>query len=1194
MSQKLHLMFTGLGAGNIGDEAMFTAFLKHYRLPAGSTVEVFDPSSPVIKTLPRQYRYVDWKDDLNNHQSVQSSRAALLVGGTPVAEEGGLDWPMRALAYRLRFCHAEGIPVHAVGVGVDSLYDEEARQIFMNAFSPITSWTVRTSDCRSALLDLGVPSEKIIVSADLAWLFSPDTADRQWAYDFWKSLGVDVSKLLLGVNVVNERWSGPTEVKAAIAEALDRIIQETGMQAAFLCNETREGDFFDACAAREVSGMMKEGAFLVPNEYFTPSQMAALLSFCTITLSQRYHFTILSILADTVPLSFARGQKMTALLKDLGEEPVGTMETCNAEYLEEQIQYVLSYRSDVGVRQQSAAKRLEERAKENFKFIDLMILNENPLPSLTIASELKSTKFDIRVCKNILVPRFDTFGDIVLLQGFIKSLLDFLPEARITLLVREGYDQLASLFPERLIWKTTRIHPYKKPSNIVEIKSLIRELKEDFYDLILTTAYNRTWLDDVIAATLTSSWRIVLGEAHDMPDYLKEIVPDLDIKFSYDLYDECISVEERIHETEKYQILWNKITGEEDLIPKPRLSVPDDEGEKAREFLANAGLAEGRFIFCFPAGVSNVSLKTWPEDNFAEVITHLEKKYSLKTLIAGHESEKGIVDKVMELARFRGALPEVWLGKDGDIPLACALIAKCYFYLGNDTGMMHMASALDKPVVAIFGGGTWPRFLPDNQIGFVLTQELPCTYCMWYPCFFSDAPCIKMVEVNDVINSIEKLLEGKVHSLEVHKGLPVNSVVNALLDKAIEAFTTIRRDRDKAVNEIHKRDDLLAESREVYHQAIKEIHKRDEEIHKRDEEIHKRDEEIHKRDAWLAESREVYAHALSFLPLVSIVTPVFNGAKWIENCIQSVQNQDYPKIEHIIVDGESTDGTLEICRKHPRLVIHSEKNRGQSHAINKGFAMAQGEILAWLCADDEYEPGAVSATVKGIMAGHEVVMGLSRFIDADGNVTADHPANAHDHYDHAMLLRFWKYTPLSQPATFWTRKMWETCGPLKENLFFAMDYDLWLRMSQRSSFKRIDHYVARYRIHSDKQFFSDTYGSRIERIKVGRQYWPSWWHPMHWILYLQYVLTRSPSTRHFSDAERLLNTTLQHLGEKRRFRAITSFILAHLKHVTTPLMPGYLTVLQRMQEEGIIPRWFWRLFARFLTRWESRRKRRFC
>ena len=1379
-NQRLHLMFTGLGAGNIGDEAMFTAFLEHYRLPAGSTVEVWDPSNPVIKTLPQQYQYVNWKDDINIHQSVKSSRAALLVGGTPVAAEWGIDWPMCALADRLRFCHAKGVPVHAVGVGIDSLYGEEARQIFIDAFRPITSWTVRTSYCRAALLDLGVPPERIAVAADLAWLFLPDTADRKWASDFWKSLGIDVSKPLLGVNVVNERWSDATNVKAPIAAALDRIVLETGMQVAFLCNETREGEYFDAYAAREVIGMMKGDAVLVPNEYFTPSQMVALLSSSTITLSQRYHFTVLSILANTIPLSFARGQKMTALLKDLGEEPVGTMETCNSEYLVDRIRHALSNRSDIGARQQSSAKQLRERAKDNFKFINVMRPQFHSPPRLAALSELKSDRFkefmemlnskalawglrtfndwskvweypwlwfnglssldwsqikmldlgselspmpwflaslgatvtlverdsqwlptwerlaketglkvdwcivnddrlpfsarsfdlvtsfsvvehqpdkrvaineiarvlkpegifaisfdvcetdmgmtfpewngraltmkgfeeliwknpafetggkkldwnisdcaefikwhqesaphhnyavgaaiiqkkaedhakphkvNIEMCKNILVPRFDTFGDIVLLEGLIEALLDLLPEARITLLVREGYDQLAALFPERLIWKTTRINPYKKPADIQETRLLLNELINDSYDLVLTTIYNRTWLDDLLAAELISSRRVALGKGQDMDEYLAEISAGAGIEPPERLYDEFVPVDERCHETEKYQILWKNIAGKVGSIPRPKLAVPDDESKKAKQFLAKAGMAEGEFVFCFPAGVANVPLKAWPEDNYAEVIAHLEKNYSLRTLVAGHELEKEIIEKVVELARKRGATPEVWLGKDGDIPLACALIAKCSLYFGNDTGMMHMTSALDKPVVAIFGGGTWPRFLPDNKIGFVLTQELPCTYCMWYPCLFSDAPCIKMVEVADVINSIEKLLGGEVNSLEVCKGLPVNSVVNALVDKAIEAFTAMRRDRDNAVKEIHRRDARLSELRRDRNNAAEEIYKR----------------------------RNENELAMSVLPLVSVVTPVFNSEKWIETCIQSVQNQDYPKIEHIIVDGGSTDGTLEICRRYPHLITQSKEDRGQSHAINKGFAMAQGEILAWLCADDEYEPRAVSRAVKGIMAGHGVVMGFSRFIDADGNVTADHPSNVHEQYDHAMLLRFWKYSPISQPATFWTRKMWDTCGPVKENLYFAMDYDLWLRMSRESSFKRIDHYLAKYRVHPEAKCFSDNYGSRIELINVSHRYWPSWWHPGHWVLYFQYVFTGSPITKHYADAERLLNTALQHLGEKRRFNAVTCFVMAHLKHVTTPLMPGYLSALQRILVEGIGPARFWRFIKR--------------
>ena len=135
------------------------------------------------------------------------------MGATPVVSEWGLDWPLRAIASELSICHAEGIPVQAVGVGVDRLHDPEGRRIFNDAFLPIAGWTVRSPNCREAPLDLGVPEHKIVVGADLAWLFAPDRADRAWAADVWKSLGIDLSRPLLGVNVVNEQWHGPTVTK---------------------------------------------------------------------------------------------------------------------------------------------------------------------------------------------------------------------------------------------------------------------------------------------------------------------------------------------------------------------------------------------------------------------------------------------------------------------------------------------------------------------------------------------------------------------------------------------------------------------------------------------------------------------------------------------------------------------------------------------------------------------------------------------------------------------------------------------------------------------------------------------------------------------------------------------------------------------------------------------------------------------
>lgn len=412
---------------------------------------------------------------------------------------------------------------------------------------------------------------------------------------------------------------------------------------------------------------------------------------------------------------------------------------------------------------------------------------------------------DIKTSRNILIPRLDTFGDIVLLEGFISALLDYLPEARITILVRKGYEQLAPLFPERLIWKTTAMHPYKKPSNLPEIKALLQELVDASYDLLLVTTYSRTWPDDLLASVLISSRRIVLGEAKDMIVAASGILSDLDIAFPESLYDENIPVDEKSHETEKYQALWKSIAGEDNQVPLPKLNVPDSEIKKAQELIVSVGLKEGAFVFCFPAGVSNVSLKTWPEENFAQVIACLEKTYSLKTFVIAHESEKNIVDKVVQLANVQGAAPAVWLGRDGDIPLVSALIAKSYFYLGNDTGMMHIAAALDKPVVAIFGGGTWPRFLPAASWGIVFTQELPCSYCMWNDCWLADAPCIKMVSVNDVIESIERLLKGIVNRVEIHQGLSFEKL-RPYYNKAME----MRQDRDNAVAEIHKRDAQIA------------------------------------------------------------------------------------------------------------------------------------------------------------------------------------------------------------------------------------------------------------------------------------------------------------------------------------------------------------------------------------------------
>jgi len=828
--------------------------------------------------------------------------------------------------------------------------------------------------------------------------------------------------------------------------------------------------------------------------------------------------------------------------------------------------------------------------------------------------------------RRILIPRLDTHGDIILLQGFLNALLTKYPRIEITLLVREGYDQLKPLFPDRIKWMTTQANGYSPPEgqNVEETDLLLNQLKKEEWDVVLTTTYDRTWLNHTISAALKEARRIAIGEAEEIEPRIQDLWKQRNILVESP-YDEFVPVDEYSHETEKYQVLWEALTGNQEKLSAPVLEVPKEIELRAEEILSTLGMDHKEYCICAPAGTDNVQIKAWSQEKYAEILCWLEEKQGLGILVIGSEREKERLEQVVSLTQQKGCSPSLWIGKDGELPLAAALIKKAKLYLGNDTGLMHIGSAVGIPVIAIFGGGHWPRFLPRGN-SVVLVKELPCFGCNWR-CIFGDAPCTKLISFKDVKKAFSLLSQAGDESFRMIRQAEASpdSIVEELvrsLNQHIEYCLQIADDRDLAVQEIHRRDQWIAELRNDRDTAVQEIHKRDDlivelkndrdtavqEIHKRDDlivelrsardtavqEIHRRDQsiaelrndrdtavqEIHARDARIVRLQEIKEETLRMIPLVSIVTPVFNAEKWIENCIKSVIIQNYPRIEHIIVDGGSTDRTLDICRNYPHLVIHSQKDRGQSHAINKGFAMAQGDILAWLCADDEYEPGAVRIAVKSIQSGHEVVMGCSRFIDAEGNLIAEHPANAHPYYDHGMFLRFWRYNPISQPATFWTRKMWEACGPLRENLYFAMDYDLWLRMSQRARFERMEAHVAKYRIHPEAKCFADNYGSRVELIQVSRRYWPSRWNPGRWFLYLQYMATWSPITKHYSDAERSLNAALQHLGKKKRFSAITSFILAHLKHIATPFMPGYSVALQRILVEGIRPRWLWRFIKR--------------
>lgn len=183
-------------------------------------------------------------------------------------------------------------------------------------------------------------------------------------------------------------------------------------------------------------------------------------------------------------------------------------------------------------------------------------------------------------------------------------------------------------------------------------------------------------------------------------------------------------------------------------------------------------------------------------------------------------------------------------------------------------------------------------------------------------------------------------------------------------------------------------------------------------------------------------------------PLVTIVTPSFNQGHFIRATIESVLSQDYPNVEYVIMDGGSTDSTASVAKEYgSRLTFISEKDRGQTHAINKGFQAAKGSIVAWLNSDDVYLPGAISKGVAGCVAnpGAGAIYGEGFQIDYDGKVRQQFP--------YTEPFNLWKLTfvldYILQQSVFFRRDCVEAIGWADESLHFGMDWDILVRLGKR-------------------------------------------------------------------------------------------------------------------------------------------------
>jgi glycosyltransferase involved in cell wall biosynthesis len=226
-----------------------------------------------------------------------------------------------------------------------------------------------------------------------------------------------------------------------------------------------------------------------------------------------------------------------------------------------------------------------------------------------------------------------------------------------------------------------------------------------------------------------------------------------------------------------------------------------------------------------------------------------------------------------------------------------------------------------------------------------------------------------------------------------------------------------------------------------------------------------------------------------------------NAARFVETAIESVLSQDYARIEYIIMDGGSTDGTLQILKRYEdRVTLVSGRDGGAADAIRRGFELSSGNILGWLNADDAYLPGAISAAVRGFESHPDaaVIYGGATWIDQSGESIAPYPVRD---FDRSLLAR---ECFVCQPASFFRRDAFENVGGIDPGLHLTFDYELWIRLARTYRFQRIDRDLALSRMHAANKTLGQRRETFRETFRVLRRHYG--YVPFPWIYgYLCYL-----------------------------------------------------------------------------------------
>ncbi len=412
----------------------------------------------------------------------------------------------------------------------------------------------------------------------------------------------------------------------------------------------------------------------------------------------------------------------------------------------------------------------------------------------------------------IAVSNPDSIGDFVLRQPFYAALAAAGHE--LFLVLRSCVAPLVPLVAPGASVAELVSNPYEPAfdTQAPDVQQAVAAARRFQPDVFCIAPYQRTAVDEYLARALEPCRTVAMTGvlyAHSLdgePSCRAPWKPD-----------RAVEVAVEAHELFKSQLLCGALLGKDVKLPDPSIVLDPHRQQAAEARLQRLGILPGSYWIGFVGNSVFTAVRNWSAENWAAILEQSITRFGRRILLLGTDDERAATEAILERMGEAGAACENLCGLCDSLDLAIGLIHHSGGYIGRDTGPMHIAAALGKPVIAVFGGGTWPRFIPAAKKGVVLTVPLPCSGCNWN-CHLPESYCVKRVSTSAVLEAMDRLEAGEIEGLLIQEQPPDTPLLARV---AREGALSARKLSSDQAHQLRKSANDLAEHQRA---AAEQLH----------------------------------------------------------------------------------------------------------------------------------------------------------------------------------------------------------------------------------------------------------------------------------------------------------------------------------------------------------------------------------